>query len=72
MKRALFALVVVAGCAPSVILGTLSTDGGNGDMLCVACDLGRRDGPDLSDGGPDLSDGFDSGFGSADLGPHDM
>jgi hypothetical protein len=53
MKRALVALAFVAGCTPTVILGTLSVDGGSRVDLagsCQFCDLAQRDLLDLGDG----------------------
>jgi hypothetical protein len=68
MRRALLALVIAAGCTPTVILGTLSVDGGEGDLAgtCFVCDLSHRDlgdlasGFDLRDGGLIPSDGLGS------------
>lgn len=68
MKRALLAALLIAGCTPTVLLGTLSTDaGGPGDMANCVCDLSRP--PDLIDLGH-LGDGGDFGFvdGGFDLG----
>jgi hypothetical protein len=63
MKRALVLALLAVGCTPTVILGTLSVDGGGGVDIggCPVCDFSTHlaDGFDLGDGGD---------FGGSDLG----
>ena len=69
MKRALLvALLVAVGCTPTVVLGTLSLDGGGGgaDIAgCPVCDFAFHplDGFDAGDG----FDGFLGDGGAIDL-----